>query len=271
MPKQAKLILVGAGPGDPELITLKALKAIERTDYILYDALVNLKIFNLANRDLNDEKLIFVGKRQGESYKQESINQKILKILKDGHDVMRLKGGDPLVFARGFEEIELVNDHGYDWEIIPGLTSSLGLASMHNITLTLREKSDSITLATAHEINSERINIWVQILRSGAALALYMGISNIVYLCQEIDKNLKENIPAIVIASGSLLEEKVIFTDVKNLAQDIINHSINSPAMIYLGKNIQSLDKNIKKNLFSNTKSSFIFERSNNHISNNIQ
>jgi uroporphyrin-III C-methyltransferase len=271
MPKQAKLILVGAGPGDPELITLKALKALRQADYILYDGLVNLKILDMADRDLSDDKLIFVGKKSGESYKQSQINDLILSLLSKGHSVLRLKGGDPLIFARASEEIEIAQKNNFAYEIIPGLTSALGAASIHNIPLTLRNKSDSITLATAHEINSERINIWVQILRSGAALALYMGISNIVYLCQEIDKNLKENIPAIVIASGSLLEEKVIFTDVKNLAQDIINHSINSPAMIYLGKNIQSLDKNIKKNLFSNTKSSFIFERSNNHISNNIQ
>lgn len=247
MPKQAKLFLVGAGPGDPELITLKALKALRQADYILYDGLVNLKILDMADRDLSDDKLIFVGKKSGESYKQSQINDLILSLLSKGHSVLRLKGGDPLIFARASEEIEIAQKNNFAYEIIPGLTSALGAASIHNIPLTLRNKSDSVTLVTGHEINSQKLKLWSEILNAGATLVIYMGIGNIVKITQELELLIKEKLPAIIIANASLLDEKLIYTDINNLAQQIINHNISSPALIYLGDNI-ALNKALKPN-----------------------
>lgn len=247
---KARLILVGAGPGDPELITVKALEAIRQADYILYDSLVNLRILDLAGRDINDERLIYVGKRRGESSKQGQINELILRLLQQNKVVLRLKGGDPFVFARGAEEIELAASQGFPYEIIPGLTSALGLASMHSISLTLREKSDSVTLVTGHEINPAKLDLWSQILKTGSTLVVYMGLGNVVELCQGLEENLAENIPAIAIASGGLMDEKIIYSDLKKLAQDIIDEQLASPTLLYFGKNIQAIHyKNIKNKL----------------------
>jgi uroporphyrin-III C-methyltransferase len=250
MSKSSKLILVGAGPGDPELITIKGLKALKEADYILYDGLVNLMILDLAERDLNDDKIIFVGKKSGESYKQKQINELILKLLQQGNKVVRLKGGDPLVFGRASEEIEIAQQNGFSFEVIPGLTSAFGLASLHNISLTLRNKSDSVTLVTGHEINTKKLKLWAEIINSGATLVIYMGIGNIVKISQDISLDIDPKTPAVVIANGSLLDEKIILSSINNLAQDIINNNISSPALIYLGHNLNF--KNVVKNFYKN-------------------
>jgi len=250
MSKSSKLILVGAGPGDPELITIKGLKALKEADYILYDGLVNLMILDLAERDLNDDKIIFVGKKSGESYKQKQINELILKLLQQGNKVVRLKGGDPLVFGRASEEIEIAQQNGFGFEVIPGLTSAFGLASLHNISLTLRNKSDSVTLVTGHEINTKKLKLWAEIINSGATLVIYMGIGNIVKISQDISLDIDPKTPAVVIANGSLLDEKIILSSINNLAQDIINNNISSPALIYLGHNLNF--KNVVKNFYKN-------------------
>jgi uroporphyrin-III C-methyltransferase len=253
--KNSKLILVGAGPGDPELITIKALKAIQEADYILYDGLVNLKILDLAGRDLNDEKLIFVGKKAGESYKQTQINDLILKLLLEGGTVLRLKGGDPLIFARASEEIEVALNNDFCYEIIPGITSALGAASIHNIPITLRNKSDSVTLVTGHEVNDQKIKLWSDILNSNATLVIYMGIGNIVKISQDLKALLNEEIPAIIIANASLNNEKIIYTNLSNLSQQIISNCISSPALVYLGKSI-TLNKDLKSHAYDFFRSS---------------
>jgi uroporphyrin-III C-methyltransferase len=250
MSKSSKLILVGAGPGDPELITIKGLKALKEADYILYDGLVNLMILDLAERDLNDDKIIFVGKKSGESYKQKQINELILKLLQQGNKVVRLKGGDPLVFGRASEEIEIAQQNGFSFEVIPGLTSAFGLASLHNISLTLRNKSDSVTLVTGHEINTKKLKLWAEIINSGATLVIYMGIGNVVKISQDISLDIDSKTQAVVIANGSLLDEKIILSSISNLAQDIINNNISSPALIYLGHNLNF--KNVVKNFYKN-------------------
>lgn len=290
----ALLTLVGAGPGDPELITVKALKEIKNADVILYDSLVNPRIFNLAfdedidvynktkwldninlapddfdasiiyqwfnernkqidflntsNRRVRKKvtktklpELIFVGKRKGhKSIKQEDINSLILDRLKAGQHVLRLKGGDPLIFARGVEELEVAKKHGYDYQVIPGLTSGLAAPVSRAIALTRRGQSDSVTLVTGHEINEEKLAIWARIIETGAALVVYMGLSNVVEILAGLKRELDLELPALAIHNGTLEDEKIVISTLQRLAQDMINHGIKSPAILVFGKFINT-------------------------------
>lgn len=232
------LILVGAGPGDPELITIKGLKAIQSADIILYDSLVNPKIFDLAFPGTSPE-LVFVGKRKGrESITQDDINTLILNNLRAGKTVARLKGGDPFIFARGVEELEIAKAHGYDYQIIPGLTSGLAVPVSKGITLTMRGLSDSVTLVTGHEINDLKINNWTNLLETGSTLVIYMGLSNLVKIIEGIKNKSKDKLTAIAICNGTLEEEKCVISDLENLAQDVINANIKSPTILIFGKYI---------------------------------
>lgn len=232
----AKLSLVGAGPGDPELITLKAIKVLEQADVILYDALVSPQIFNLIK---NKPELIYVGKRKGQhSHSQEQINQLILENLELGKHVVRLKGGDPLVFARGVEELELAAKYNYGIELIPGLTSGLALASLNNIPLTRREQSDEVILATGHQITDAKLKLWAEQLASGSSLIIYMGLSNVVQICENLQTKLGKNFPAIAICHGSLDDQKKLISNLSELAQRIIDHGLKSPTILLLGQHI---------------------------------
>lgn len=245
---QAKLILAGAGPGDPELLTIKAFQAIKKADVILYDSLVNLKIFDLVfgedfdiNNDENLDRFVFVGKRKNSSKgKQEEINSLILQLLKQGKTVLRLKGGDPLIFARGIEEYNLAIEHGFEAEIIPGLTTGLSLASLNNVTITLREKSDSVMLVTAHDFSEVKGAQWLNFISQGGTLIAYMGLSNIVEICDFFKQKAYESLPVIAIENGSLQDQRIIETNIETLSQELIDRSFKSPVIFYLGKNIKA-------------------------------
>lgn len=247
------LTLIGAGPGDPELITVKGLKALAASEVVLYDSLVSPEIFVIARsaagttRQSTEQELIFVGKRRGKaSLKQNEINELILKYLRAGKNVTRLKGGDPFIFARGVEEVEFVNQHGFEARIIPGLSSGLALPALAGIALTLRNSSDAVTLTTGHDINVEKLAHWTELLKTGSTLVIYMGLFHVVDICEALSTKLGQNFPALAISNGSLENEKIIYADLANLAQEIINAEIASPAILVLGRHIQ---RNLKLSL----------------------
>ncbi len=242
MGRTALLSLVGAGPGDPELITIKALKELQRADIILYDSLVNQQIFQLAFQGLEKlPELIFVGKRKGhQSISQEEINALILEQLRLNKHVLRLKGGDPFIFARGVEELEVAKKHGYDYRVIPGLTSGLAIPVARGIALTLRDCSDSVTLVTGHQPNDEKISNWARILGTGATVVVYMGLSTVVKIIDGLKQYLDINLPVIAIHNGTLDDEKIVVSTLGNLAQDMINSGIQSPAILVFGKYINN-------------------------------
>ena len=248
---RAKLILIGAGPGDPELITIKALKALQHADVILYDNLVNQKIFDLIpllqgaeqslsrgalrRRDGNPV-LLYAGKLKGESFKQEEINNMILEHLKQGKIVARLKGGDPFIFARGVEELEIAQEQGYQVEVIPGLTSGLAVPVLNQITLTRRNESDTLVFATGHELNEQKLKLWAEVLRQGNTLLLYMSLGNIVEITDELSKILGEDFPLIAIENGSLNDQRILESTLSQINQKLIDKSFKSPVMFVLGK-----------------------------------
>lgn len=242
---KAKLILVGAGPGDPELITLKALKALEQADVILYDNLVNRNIFDLLPSLLGEAKprcgnpeLIYAGKLKGQSYKQSEINEMILSHLKQNKIVVRLKGGDPFIFARGVEELELAQSQGYEVEVIPGLTSGLSVPVINQITLTLRGKSDTLVFATGHELNQEKFELWLKTLKQGNTLLLYMALGNIVEITEKLSEKLGKDFPITGIENGTLVDQRILQSNLEEIKQKLIDKSFKSPVMFILGKYI---------------------------------
>ena len=307
--KSGCLILVGAGPGDPELMSIKGLRALQAADIILYDNLVNPKVFDLAFGEFNHEdknqkhwleklnlspddfdpasaledwlpsrrpnrvkprksqsisvhydvvssnglpELIYVGKKHGQKHNsQERINEIILEKLELGKTVVRLKGGDPFIFARGVEELEVAEQNGFEYQIIPGLTSGLALPVNSGIALTLRAKSDSVSLVTGHEITNQKIDNWVRLLDLGSSLVIYMGLINIVEIRTKLLEAVEESMPIAAISCGSTEDEKVIYSSLGSITQDLINKSIKSPTILVVGKHIKQNFKPSKFNLKS--------------------
>jgi uroporphyrin-III C-methyltransferase len=242
----AILYLIGAGPGDPELLTIKALKILNSVDLVMFDNLVDRRILDyIENPNIET---VFSGKGVGESFKQQDINKNILSALKQGKTVARLKGGDPLIFARGIEEAQVAIENGFKVEVIPGLTTAFSAAAINNKTLTLRNKVDSVILATGHELNEEKFQIWTQALKSKHVLILYMALRNIVTITDRLKEELGANFPVTAIYKASLIDQKVLDSDLEHVSQEIINQKFESPVIFYFGKDINHLN-NIKPTL----------------------
>lgn len=220
--------LIGAGPGDPDLITLKAVKALKKADVIIYDRLANEQILEHAPKDV---KLIYVGKKAGEHYKKQAeINQIIVDNAKKYDNVIRLKGGDPFVFGRGGEEIlELINNN-IDFNVIPGVTSAIGAPTSLNLPVTHRAVATSFTVVTGHE-DSTKKDKQVHWDYTADTLIILMGIGNIKSNTDEIMKYRDPETPACVIESGTLPEENVIF----GTLNDIAEKEIHTPAILVIG------------------------------------
>lgn len=231
--------LIGAGPGDPDLITLKAVKALNKADVVLYDYLANNKILEHAPEDA---KIIYVGKKAGEHYKtQDEINQLIIQEAKENENVVRLKGGDPFVFGRGGEELlELVKEN-IDFEVIPGVTSAIGAPTSMGFPVTHRGVATSFTVVTGHE-DPTKENKQVKWDYTADTLIILMGIGNIKENTQEIMKYRDPNTPACVVESGTLQNERVVFGTLETIA----DKDINTPAILVIG-NVIDVFKQIKQ------------------------
>ena len=234
-----KLYLIGAGPGDPELLTLKALKLLNSVDLVLFDNLVDRRILDyIENKDIE---LAFSGKAIGESFKQEEINTNIVKALKAGKNVARLKGGDPLIFARGIEEAQIALENGFEVEIVPGLTTAFSAAAINQKTLTLRNQVDSLVLATGHELNEDKYQFWLHALKTNQVLVIYMGLRNIVAITDRLKLELGKDFPVTAIYKASLVDQKIIDSDLEHISQELINQNFKSPVIFYLGQNLNYL------------------------------
>ncbi|KZX15372.1 uroporphyrinogen-III C-methyltransferase [Methanobrevibacter filiformis] len=236
--------LIGAGPGDPELITLKAVKALNKADVVIYDRLANEELLNHAK----DAKLIYVGKKAGQHYKsQKEINQILIDNGKTNPIVVRLKGGDPFVFGRGGEEILSLIEENISFEVIPGITSSIGVPTSIGLPLTHRKISTSFTVITGHEdpTKKEKQVKWDY---TADTLIILMGIGNIKENTKEIMQHKDPKTPACVIENGTLPNEKIIFGTLENIA----DKEINTPAILIVG-NVIEVYKTIKKFKDDNT------------------
>jgi len=237
MNPKAKLTLVGAGPGDPELITLKGINALKSADVILYDALINPVLLEHAPRAIK----IFVGKRKGfHRYTQDEINQKIVENAYEHGHVVRLKGGDPFVFGRGSEEIDYVENYGLHTDIVPGISSSIAVPSSIGIPLTQRGVSESFWVITGCTSNRE-LSLDVRLAaQSSATVVILMGmnkLSQIVSVFKELDK---EDTPVAIIQNGTLENQNSGIGEMSTIEDVVKTKNLSSPAIIVIGEVVKN-------------------------------
>lgn len=232
----SQVYLVGAGPGDPDLITVKALKCIQKADIILYDRLANEELLKEAKPDAD---LVFCGKHPNfHTLKQETINHLLVKYAKQGKIVTRLKGGDPFVFGRGAEEAETCARHGISFEVIPGITSGIAAPAYSNIPLTHRDLGSSFAVIPGHRCkgNHEEID-WQSLSKSVDTLAIYMGISNLPYIVEQLVKNDKKgDTPVAVIQEGTTKYQRIVVGTLNTIVKEVEKEKISNPAMIVIGE-----------------------------------
>jgi uroporphyrin-III C-methyltransferase len=227
-----KLTIIGAGPGNPELITLKGAKALANADVILYDALVDKTLLEYAPKAEH----IFVGKRKGNhALSQDLIHELILEKIRENKGVVRLKGGDPFVFGRGLEEMDFISKYGFETEYIPGISSSISVPGLQNIPVTHRGTSESfwvITGTTSEGYISEDLNLAAQ---SNATIVVLMGLGKLNEIVEIFASEGKDELPVAVIQNGSLPTEKVVVGQVFNIGDKVKEENIQAPAIIVLG------------------------------------
>jgi len=229
------VVLVGAGPGDPGLLTLRALRALNEADVILHDRLVSAGVLALARRDAE---LIEVGKQAGNHHtSQDGIHTLLLEYARAGRRVVRLKGGDPFVFGRGGEELEFLSDHGIAFEVVPGITAALACAAYAGVPLTHRDHAQSVRLLTAHCQASRDTLDWQALAQERQTLAIYMGVGELAALQEQLlTHGRAPSTPFALVENGSRAEQRVITGTLANLAERAITHAVASPALLILGE-----------------------------------
>lgn len=232
--KNIKLSLIGAGPGDPDLITLKGAKALKNADVVLYDALVNRELLKYVPIGV---KKIFVGKRSSNhAYSQDEINKLIVKnAFQFGH-VVRLKGGDPFVFGRGFEELEYAVENGIESEYIPGISSSISVSGLQNIPVTHRGTSDSFWVITGTKSNGLLADDVYLAPKSNGTVIILMGVNKLQQIVDIYKSEGKNEIAIALIQNGSLPNENFVSGTIETIVDLAKEENIGAPAIIIIGE-----------------------------------
>ncbi|KMY53974.1 uroporphyrin-III methyltransferase [Bacillus sp. FJAT-27231] len=232
----AKVWLVGAGPGDPDLITVKGLKAIKGADVILYDRLISPELLEYAKPEAE---LIFCGKLPDHHHlQQETINYLLVKHAKKGKNVVRLKGGDPFVFGRGGEEAAFLAEHGVSFEVIPGITSGIAAPAYAGIPVTHREHSASFAIVTGHRREGEKEELkWSALANGIDTLAIYMGVKNLPYIQGKLISHGKSpETPVALIHWGTTKEQRTVTGTLETIVDIVKAEGITNPSMIVVGE-----------------------------------
>jgi uroporphyrin-III C-methyltransferase/precorrin-2 dehydrogenase/sirohydrochlorin ferrochelatase len=232
---QGSVVLVGAGPGDAGLLTLKALRAMQEADVILHDRLVSQDVLRLARRDAER---IAVGKSaRDHSVSQERINELLVHHARAGKRVVRLKGGDPFIFGRGGEELEFLKRHGISYEVVPGITAAVACGAYAGIPLTHREHAQSVRLVTAHCGASLDTLDWPALAQERQTVALYMGASGLGRIRDRlVEHGRAPNTPVAIVENGSRPEQRVILTTLAGLEEAGRDERVSSPALVIVGE-----------------------------------
>lgn len=232
--KTPKITLVGAGPGDPELLSMAGLEALESADAVLYDALVNPLILEYA---AEKSALIYVGKRLGaHAYKQEEINLMLVDYaLKYGH-VVRLKGGDPYVFGRGNEELQYAQARNIETAVIPGMSSSLALPDLIGIPLIHEEVSTDFWVITASTKNGNLSDDLLTAVKLDVTVVVLMGMQHIKAIAALYRREEKQLLPVAIVQNGSLPDQRIAIGTIDDIEQKIIDQAIGAPAIVIIGQ-----------------------------------
>lgn len=230
--------IVGAGPGDPGLVTLRGQQLIGRADVILHDRLVSKPVLDFARKEAD---FISVGKSAGHQVmSQTEINELLVELVRLGKRVCRLKGGDPFIFGRGGEEAMALAEAGLPFQIVPGISAALGCAAYAGIPLTLRGVSGSVTMATA-KLDNDLGPDWPALLNSGHTLALYMGVNSITDISRQLrERGVSPELPVAIVENGTTRNQRTVITSASALESDARSKNIVSPAMVFIGESIRA-------------------------------
>jgi uroporphyrin-III C-methyltransferase/precorrin-2 dehydrogenase/sirohydrochlorin ferrochelatase len=232
---KGEVYLVGAGPGDPELLTLKALRLMQQADVVIYDRLVSPPILDLCRRDAEK---IYVGKaRSNHSVPQDGINALLVEYAAQGKRVCRLKGGDPFIFGRGGEEIQELFAAGVAFQVVPGITAASGCSTYAGIPLTHRDYAQSVRFLTGHLKEGSPELPWSELVYENQTLVLYMGLVGLEKICaQLIAHGQRPNMPVALISKGTTPDQKVVVGTLTDIASKVTEHQIQAPTLTIIGE-----------------------------------
>ncbi|MBI1451127.1 MULTISPECIES: siroheme synthase CysG [Acinetobacter] len=232
---KGEVYLVGAGPGDPELLTLKALRLMQQADVVIYDRLVSEPIMELCRRDAEK---IYVGKaRSNHAVPQEGINALLVQYAQQGKRVCRLKGGDPFIFGRGGEEIEELFAAGIAFQVVPGITAASGCSAYAGIPLTHRDYAQSVRFLTGHLKEGSPELPWHELVYENQTLVLYMGLVGLEKICQRlIEHGQRPDMPVALVSKGTTPDQKVVVGTLADIASKVSDHQIQAPTLTIIGE-----------------------------------
>ncbi len=239
---KGEVFLVGAGPGDPDLLTFRALRLMQKADVIVYDRLVSAPIMDLVRRDAER---IYAGKeRSNHAIPQENINQLLVRLAKEGKRVLRLKGGDNFIFGRGGEEISELIDEDIPFQVVPGITAASGCTTYAGIPLTHRDYAQACIFVTGHLKDGSSDLNWDMLSHAHQTVVFYMGLNNVKAICEELKSHGRDaNTPAALIEKGTTPDQRVFIGDLNTLADLVKQNNVKAPTLIVVGEVVELHNK----------------------------
>jgi uroporphyrin-III C-methyltransferase/precorrin-2 dehydrogenase/sirohydrochlorin ferrochelatase len=239
---KGEVFLVGGGPGDPDLLTFRALRLMQQCDVCVYDKLVSPEVMELVRRDAE---LIYVGKsRDQHTLPQEEINVLLAKLALQGKRVLRLKGGDPFIFGRGGEEIETLMEYGIPFQVVPGITAANGVSSYAGIPLTHRDYSQACLFITGHLKDGSLDLDWEAMARPRQTVVIYMGLVGLAQICEQLIKHgVSPDMPVAVVQQGTTQRQKVVTATLADLSEKVIEAGLKAPCLTIIGEVVHLREK----------------------------